>query len=479
MIAFLNRALLLLFLGSATAFAAPAMPRDTAPPIDAMDADTVPESSDEEVPPPLPVSSAPVNKPSIEGFGTLGGKQGGLDALVWKGSTRDSAEDLLQLMHSGIADGTLSDLTVRLLMTQATPPAGATQGWFITRINTLIAMGQDEKAGQMIASLPVSMISDPLRQIQEQLLFLRGDADSACRLAATLPDNTGSAASVDIDTSFWQKVNIVCQARAGKQNEVMVGLDILREENKLGEPFFQEAVHKFSDKTATIKSLPKKWSLFDVALIRLTGDGDKLKDKMDAIPAAALKYLAADTSLDTNLRDKARNKAEQEGLLPSTQNNKLPEQAFAKTLSSDVTTLIAALVSDKPANNADNAVITRLALDENSSLLDSKRIQRLLTLMEPFGYSVPPAVWQKLFIHKSRYDGEVPPAVLVAHLNEAAQAGKKGEVILLSALILGANETDKVSELAILPVVKALKAVGFEKEARHIAADAVKPYSGR
>jgi hypothetical protein len=96
--------------------------------------------------------------------------------------------------------------------------------------------------------------------------------------------------------------------------------------------------------------------------------------------------------------------------------------------------------------------------------------------MQVFGYTVPDAIWEKLFVHKNRFDGESPPAIWVDRITQAAQANRKGEVILLAALITGVSDVDKVNDLALLPVVKALKQVGFEKEARQIAYSAVKMY---
>jgi len=181
-------------------------------------------------------------------------------------------------------------------------------------------------------------------------------------------------------------------------------------------------------------------------------------------------------NVEVKLREKATARAQQIGIMPVPESNRPPEQPFAKTLASDVSTLVTALGSgNKQANDADNAVIARLSLDD-AGISDSRRVEKLLTLMQLFGYKVPDATWQKLFAHKNRFDGEVPPAILIDKINQAALAGRKGEVILLAALITDGNEVDKASEIALIPVITALKMVGFEKEARVVAYDAVKAY---
>jgi len=470
---------LLALLMSASAALAEA-PHDIAPALndDGMQGDAASPPSDAQgsvaVTPGDAISESPVSAPAIDGFGTLEQGKGALPEDIWKGSARATADPLLAALHTGIANATLQDLLTRLLMTQAAAPEGsAGQSWFTLRVNALIAMGQDEKAEQMIASLPASMTDASLLQIATELKLARGEYDQACEKAQpdALPADNGGEA-------FWHKLVIFCEAHAGKQDEAMVGLDLMREEQHTDDLFFQEAIHRIGDRAVVIKANPKQWSFLSVALLRLAGDMEKLKDHMDALPPIAVKYLAMDDRLDAKLREKAALRAEQLGIVPENEGNRTPEQPFARPLASDVTTLVAALSSGKPPNDADNAVIARLALDD-AGLGDSRRIQRLLTLMEPFGYRVPPDVWQKLFLHRERYDGELPPASLVSRMTDAAAAGRRGEVIVLAALIAGSSDLERASDLALLPVIKALMAAGFEKEARSAAAAAVKSYSAR
>jgi hypothetical protein len=442
--------------------------RHAAPPVETAPAIAAPAV----IAPPVAVSEAPVSGPSLAGFGIADAGSNGIPVNVWRNSTLASSQVLLGFMHSGIANPTVQDLVTTLLATQATPPAGAADDWFVARIQALLALGRDDKADAMIASVPPSMDSGSLLQLHVELMLIRGDYDNACKQPH--PDVGVGAPS----SAFWQKMNIICQARAGKQNEAMVGIDVLREQNQLGNDFFAEAIRKIGDKSAMITTFPDTWTLTDVALMRLAGDTDVLKEHLDALPPVALKYLAQDASLDIPFRERVTGKARQLGLLPTQDADKLPEQPFAKPLASDVATLVRALGSGKPANADDDAVIARLDLDDGS-LLDSRRIERLLSLMEPFGYKVPPAIWQKLFTHKSRFDGDVPPAMLIAGLNDAAQTGRKGDVIVLAGLVLGSADTDRASDLALLPVVRALQAAGFEKEARSVAYSAVKSYSDR
>lgn len=420
--------------------------------------------------PETPVQETPLPKPPVDSFGTLEASNGGLPATIWAGSSRDTLDFPMSQINTGITNDTLRNLLVKLLMTQAQPPQGrADINWLALRVSVLLNIGQDDKVLEIIAALPPSIASQHMLQLQTELELARGDIDKGC--AERRPDTT----QLDEKSAlFWQKLNILCRAHGGKPEEASLGLDVLNETNS-STPLFAEEIHRINDRNYTMSALPKKLSLLDFAVMRVAGDTDRLKDHLDALPTIAVKYLAEDNSADMKLREKATTKALQLGLLPSSDAGKLPEQPFAKALESDITTLVTALGSGNPVNDADNAVITRLALGE-AGIQDSRRIERLLSLMQIFGYKVPESTWEKLFDYKGRFDGDVPPAIWLDELYQASAASRKGEVIVLSALMLGSNDTDKISDLILIPVVKALKTVGFEKEAREIAYAAIKNY---
>lgn len=430
-----------------------------------------PQVGYEESPPPA-ISVVNVEKPALDNLGVLDQGKDGLADNIWQKSSRETIDNLLANLNSGIADDTLRNNLINLLMTRANPPSGtSSQDWFLLRVNALIKIGAGDKAEQMLASVPKSLQSQAILQLQSEVALARGDYDSACK-------QVRFSANIDsTDAIFWQKLGILCQAKAGKTDEAMLGLDVLRETGtgKDEDAFFQDEIHKMSDKTFVAKSMPRKISLFDFALIRAANDLERFKDKLDNFPALAIKSLAGDATLDANLRERANIRAVALGLLPAKEVNKAPEPPFAKNVASDVTSLVTAFATGNPPNDADNIVIARLAIDD-ATIQDARRIQRLLTLMQLFGYKVSDDVWQKIFARKNRYEGDAPAAFLVDKLLDAAANDRKAEVIILAAIIADGNESDKIGDLALLPILKSLKQAGFEKEARTIAVNAVKRY---
>lgn len=458
---FLNKSLLFcLLLAAGSAGAQPAAPHDTlvAPPAPApLSSAALPAAS-------IDVSN--VSAPSVAGVGVLDEKNGGMPATVWKDTPHDVAASYLSWIRGGIAYGPLRDMTIRLLLSRVTPPAGAGDSWLTERVDALVALGANDRAEELLSAVPESMVNDPLRQARAELLLVRGDVPGAC----TLQEKGGDAA-------FWQKLGVICKATSGKRDEALLAVDILRETNAKDETFLQEAVHKIADKAPPMKTLPPRPSVFDVAVIRLAGETMRLKDRLDTIPPAMLRYLAEDASLDPKLREKAESKAISLGLLPVKEGNKPPPTPFATPLASDVKTLLTAFSSGQTAGEADAQVIARLAVDDSAAVQDTRRVQRMLTLLEPFGFRVAPGVWEKLFARKTRFDGDVPPALLLDRLTQAGLSARKGEIIVLSALALGASDIEKTSEIVLLPLVKALLAGGFSKEAHALAYDALQSYS--
>lgn len=411
-----------------------------------------------------------MTKPNTDNFGILPEGQNGMPQGVWQNDSRATDDFLLYQLRTGIANETIRTLLIKVLTLQSPPPPGpSSNDWFTVRLSALSGLGQDGKIVEMLQSVPRSIITQNMLRQQTELELAQGNYDAACKKAAAASTSDPAAAL------FWQKLMILCQLHNGKSEQAAVGLDALHETDS-SDTFFQEAVQHVIDKNVQIKNLPKTITLFDFALLKMGNATERLKDRIETVPSVAVKYLAQDTTIDEKLREKAVARAQQMGILPVPDSNKPPETPFSRPVESDVITLVSSLgAGDRKATDADNAVIARLALDD-TGVLDCRRIQRLLTLMQVFGYTVPDAIWEKLFVHKNRFDGEAPPAIWVDHITQAAQANRKGEVILLAALIMGVSDADKVNDLALLPVVKALKQVGFEKEARQIAYSAVKMY---
>ena len=411
---------------------------------------------------PVPITMSESDKPPVDNFGIL--KNGVIPIDIWKNTSIEQAKELFSFFRTGIANPDLRELVTNLLLAQTEPPKGSTgNNWLDARVAVLLALGQEEKLLALTKALPSSVTTPYIAQVKTELMLLHNEYDQACVHNAN--------ANNDV---FWQKLGALCLAHAGKTDEVMLALDVMHESTP-NDPFFQEAIRHINQKSFVIKSFPASFTVFDFALLRLSGETNSLKERLESVPLLALKYLANDTTIDQKLREKAMTRAVGLGIIAQASVNKLPEAPFAKVLASDVTTLVTSFSATQPINEADNAVIARLQL-ANAGIQDARRLQKLLSLMQIFGYKVPDTTWQILFARKSRFDGEIPPAYLIDHLYQSAFTKRRAEVVILSALIANANDMDKLSDIALIAIVTSLKNNGFEKEARLLAVSALTGY---
>lgn len=420
--------------------------------------------------PAVTINVSAIEDPSIDELGTLQENEGGLPATIWKGSNYASASSLLTWVKSGIAHEGLRTQVINLLLSRAIAPEGSKGDWLTKRAEALVALGAEDKALQLLGTVPSKLATPSVKKLQAQLMLLKDDNASACQMAQA------HAINDEADLAFWQKLNIICKAAAGKYEEANLALDLLRESGAKDDPFLQDIVHAFSDKKFQIKNLPASLSLLDFSAIKMAGELDRIRDKLDSLPPVTLKYILAVPKLEQKFFEKAQSKALATGMIAPSAANKTPPMPFAAPLASDVTTLVNALGTGNPPGEAENTVIARLEVDAAAATQDTRRALRLLSIMEVFGYQVPASIWDKLFDRKGRYDGEIPPAALLDRLNVAAGSGHKGEVLMLSALILESADIEKIHEVVLVPVIKALNSAGFTKEARSIAYDAVQSY---
>jgi len=374
-----------------------------------------------------------------------------------------SLDFLLSLLNSAIPNTTLKSLVVELLAS----PAGTSQAtWLERRADSLVALGQEAKLRQWLATIPATQATPHLKNLPVEIELARGNVDSICQQS-----QKENHASTDM---FWQQINILCLAKNGKSDDAILALEIMNESGGVT-PFFQEAIIHINQKAIPIKNIPSPLSLFDFAVLRMAGETDRLKEKFDTLPAFAIKFLSEDASIDVKLRERATLKAQQLGLIETKTEPKPGEQPFARNVAGEVVSLVKILEAGNAPNPADNAVIARLDV-KNASVNDNRRIEKLLALMELFGYTVPKETWITLTHTKNRFDGDSPPAFLLTLLEQALTEHHKAEVIVCAALLFNGNESDKVSDLVLIPVVRAIKAIGLEKEARAVAFSAVHNY---
>jgi hypothetical protein len=85
---------------------------------------------------------------------------------------------------------------------------------------------------------------------------------------------------------------------------------------------------------------------------------------------------------------------------------------------------------------------------------------------------LPSAAWIQLVSGNAVMPAMAPETALVYALDQASAAGRPGETVLLSLLLLGESGPGKSAPTALAEVLDALMAVGLEREARALALEA-------
>jgi hypothetical protein len=95
-----------------------------------------------------------------------------------------------------------------------------------------------------------------------------------------------------------------------------------------------------------------------------------------------------------------------------------------------------------------------------------------LVLMQAVGLSIPEPYWEKLLQPSERVPVLTPPPAFTPALENAVRAGRLGETVLLSILMVGPDGTLGADSTLLRDVIAALRSVGLESEGRALALEA-------
>jgi hypothetical protein len=102
-----------------------------------------------------------------------------------------------------------------------------------------------------------------------------------------------------------------------------------------------------------------------------------------------------------------------------------------------------------------------------------ERASILYALFESLGEIVPEPLWETLLGGAQQAGVAMPPLALRRQIGNAAAAGRVGETVLLSLLMLGQGGPGQASPIVLGRVVESLSSVGLEAPARAIAVEAL------
>ena len=124
------------------------------------------------------------------------------------------------------------------------------------------------------------------------------------------------------------------------------------------------------------------------------------------------------------------------------------------------------------------------ATDVWSGLSDSfsrkdkeKRASRLLVLLSAMGIESREGAWKNIISSSNIFEKEnIPATALRYQLRDAAKNNRVAEVVSISLIMLGSEGPSKSGLVALNAVIRALREIGLEKDARAIAIEAAIAY---
>jgi hypothetical protein len=113
-------------------------------------------------------------------------------------------------------------------------------------------------------------------------------------------------------------------------------------------------------------------------------------------------------------------------------------------------------------------------LSDNFTRIDKeKRASRLLVLLSAMGIEPKPGAWKDIISPQNLYVNEkIPSTALRYQLHDAAKNKRIAEVVSISLIMLGSEGPSKSGLVSLNAVIRALREVGLESDAREIAIEA-------
>ena len=165
---------------------------------------------------PAPVQAQPLTQ--LDLFST--GRDTGLGADVWKGSSADIARAVIPSLVTKPLSPAATNLARRLLAQTSTAPTGAGNDLdlAVARARALLALGDAEDASLVLDRTPGVADHADLSGLAAEAALISEQDDKACGIAQNLTDGR--------DGLYWLRLRAFCQARAGKADEAQLTFNL-------------------------------------------------------------------------------------------------------------------------------------------------------------------------------------------------------------------------------------------------------------
>lgn len=254
----------------------------------------------------------PLDEIAPDSIGTLDPRAGGFGSDMWRGSDRQIVTRLLGMLPGAMSSRGMRSLARRLLTSIASPPISqfefsdeTERSLLALRIDRLLALGEVAELNDLLALVPSHRDDEQRARTRIDGMLLTHDTAEACRLVRHGIINYHQV-------PYWQKAMVLCQMIGGETDQMMLGLDLLRETGGDDPVFFALAGAVFGAEP----EIPGDATLTPLHLAMIQTIGTALPpDYVAGASPALLSAIAQAPNLDSKQRAAAAERACAMGLL--------------------------------------------------------------------------------------------------------------------------------------------------------------------
>ena len=191
-------------------------------------------------PPAAPITAIPLDAPPADSVGLVDQYSGGFPESLWENTEPEVARALaLQLPHRYV-NFAACRIAQRFLLSGAQPSKdgdeGATGAFLEARVTALAGIGDWTNALALSELVPAERRTPTMAHTRVDGLLITAKVDAACSEA-----QRGLTLSESGDDSYWQKVEVLCDAIEGKTAAAGLAIGLLREQGVVDPAFFWAA----------------------------------------------------------------------------------------------------------------------------------------------------------------------------------------------------------------------------------------------
>ena len=217
-------------------------------------------------PPPLQtpedaIVTGTLKEPDISGVGLLDETNGGFGRQTWRGADGGLVAQLVPQIPSSTPSASLQELTRRLMLSDAEPPAGLPGGvsFLALRVEKLLQAGQVELAGRLANLAGANTRDERLQRARAEIALVQGETNSACAHAAANIRESSDA--------FWLKLTGFCQALKGDEAAAQLSAELAAEQDA-DDAGYQALLTALLHKTGNLRGKAIRPDILKLAMIR-------------------------------------------------------------------------------------------------------------------------------------------------------------------------------------------------------------------